>query len=118
LYPRSLYIEEFLSLQPGDVEMCLAGMNSIVLVGPNQEIPLLHASLTDFLRTLHVRKHSRSTLELDTQRFLASVFSCFNSKVCKAVPLKMFAFLFIKKNVSNWCGTLTTGPLIIVTMRK
>jgi len=38
-------IEEFLSLQPGDV----GDLSSLVKIGPQQEIKILHASLTDFL---------------------------------------------------------------------
>ena len=42
-------IEEFLSLQPGDVELYLGNLSSLVNVGPNQGIYVLHAFLTDFL---------------------------------------------------------------------
>ena len=42
-------IEEFLSLQPGDVELYLGDLSSLVNVGSNQGIYVLHASLTDFL---------------------------------------------------------------------
>jgi hypothetical protein len=41
-------IEEFLSLQPGDVELHLGDVSSLVNVGPDQAIHILHASLTDF----------------------------------------------------------------------
>jgi hypothetical protein len=41
-------IEEFLSLQPGDVELYLGDLSSLVDVGPDQAIYILHASLTDF----------------------------------------------------------------------
>ena len=42
-------MEEFLSLQPGDVELHLGDLSSLVNVGPDQAIHFLHASLTDFL---------------------------------------------------------------------
>ena len=42
-------IEEFLFLQPGDVELYLGDLSSLVNIGPAQEIRILHASLTDFL---------------------------------------------------------------------
>ena len=42
-------IDEFLAFEPGDVEMYLGDMSSLVNVGPNQRITVLHASLTDFL---------------------------------------------------------------------
>ena len=44
-----LEIEEFLFLQPGGVELYLGDLNSLVNVGLNQEVYILHASLTDFL---------------------------------------------------------------------
>ena len=42
-------IEEFLSLQPGDVELYLGDLNALVNIGPTQIIHIIHASLTDFL---------------------------------------------------------------------
>ena len=41
-------IEEFLSLQPGDVELHLGDLSSLVNIGFDQTIYILHASLTDF----------------------------------------------------------------------
>jgi hypothetical protein len=46
---NSPLIEEFLSLQRGDVELYLGDLSSLVNVGRDQEIYILHASLTDFL---------------------------------------------------------------------
>jgi len=42
-------IEEFLFLQPGDVELYLGDLSSLVNIGPEQEIKILHTSLADFL---------------------------------------------------------------------
>jgi hypothetical protein len=42
-------IEVFLSLQPGDVELHLGDLSSLVDIAPDQKIHILHASLTDFL---------------------------------------------------------------------
>jgi hypothetical protein len=42
-------IEEFLLLQPGDVELYLGDLSSLLYIGPNQDIHILHASLSDFL---------------------------------------------------------------------
>ena len=42
-------IEELLSLQPGDVELYLGNLNSLVNIGPDHKIQIIHASLTDFL---------------------------------------------------------------------
>jgi hypothetical protein len=41
-------IEEFLSLQPGDAEVYLGDLSSLLNIGPDQQIIILHASLTDF----------------------------------------------------------------------
>jgi len=45
---NSRNIEEFLSLQPGDVELYLPELHSLVKHGPNQRIRVVHASLRDF----------------------------------------------------------------------
>ena len=41
-------IEQFLSLQPGDVELYLGDLTSLINHEPDQSIRVLHASLTDF----------------------------------------------------------------------
>ena len=41
-------IENFLCLQPGDVELYLGDLNSLVTIEPDQDIRVLHASLHDF----------------------------------------------------------------------
>ena len=41
-------IEKFLCLQPGDVELYLGDLNSLVTIEHGQKIRVLHASLTDF----------------------------------------------------------------------
>jgi len=47
--PSPPTIEEFLFLQPGDVELYLGDLSSLVNIVPEQEIKILHASLADFL---------------------------------------------------------------------
>jgi hypothetical protein len=48
-YPPFLdTLENVLSLQTGDVELYLGDLSSLVSIGPNQEVKILHASLTDF----------------------------------------------------------------------
>lgn len=42
-------VENFLSLQPGDIKMYLGDVSSLVDIGLTQKIHLLHASLMDFL---------------------------------------------------------------------
>jgi hypothetical protein len=41
-------IENFLSLQTGDIELYLGDLSSLMSIGPDQEVHILHASLTDF----------------------------------------------------------------------
>jgi len=41
-------IEEFLFLQPGDAELYLGDLSSLVNIGHDHQINILHASLTDF----------------------------------------------------------------------
>jgi hypothetical protein len=47
---RSPQIEEFLSLQPGDVELYLRHLNPLVNIGPDQQIQVAHASLLEFFK--------------------------------------------------------------------
>ena len=42
-------IEQFLSMQPGDIELYLGDLSSLISIGSNQIICVLHASLQDFL---------------------------------------------------------------------
>ena len=48
-YWTSPEVEVLLSLQPGEVELYLGDLSSLVNIAPNQLIYVLHASLTDFL---------------------------------------------------------------------
>jgi len=47
--PQTMEIEEFLCLQPGDVKLYLADLNSLIDIKPDQNIRILHASFPDFL---------------------------------------------------------------------
>jgi hypothetical protein len=47
-YWSVLEIEEFLLLQPGDAELYLGDLSSLIDIGPTQRIHILHASLVDF----------------------------------------------------------------------
>jgi hypothetical protein len=46
--PSLVMIEKFLSLRTEDVEMYLVDLSSLVSIGLDQEVHILHASLTDF----------------------------------------------------------------------
>ena len=60
-------IEEFLCLQPGDVELYLGELNSLVNLEPDKKIRVLHASLTDFFvdptrsKTFWINRQARHT---------------------------------------------------------
>ena len=49
-YSNSLVmIERFLSLETGDVKLYLGDLSSLMNIGSDQKVNILHASLTDFL---------------------------------------------------------------------
>jgi len=60
-------IENFLCLQPGDVELYLGDLNSLVSLEPNRNIRVHHASLTDFFvdptrsKTLWINRQAQHT---------------------------------------------------------
>jgi hypothetical protein len=69
-----LDIEKFLALERGDVELFLGDLNSLVNIGPEKRIDILHASLKDFLvdparsKALWINPRARHTAF--TRRFL------------------------------------------------
>ena len=60
-------IENFLYLQPGDVELYLGDLSSLITIEPGQNICVLHASLTDFFvdptrsKTFWINRQARHT---------------------------------------------------------
>jgi hypothetical protein len=72
-------IEEFLFFQPGDVELYLGDLSSLVNIGPEQEINILHASLADFLLDLTrskefwINPRSRHTIVCSSMSSVASM---------------------------------------------
>ena len=46
--PLTTTVEKFLSLQPGDVELYLADLHSLISLEPDESIHIHHASLADF----------------------------------------------------------------------
>jgi hypothetical protein len=64
---RPPIIEKFLCLQPGDVELYLGDLNSLVTIESEQKIRVLHASLTDFFvdptrsKTFWINRQARHT---------------------------------------------------------
>ena len=91
----SSQIEAILSLQPGDVELYLGDMTSLVTVGHNQKVNIIHASLTDFLvdstrsKQFWINPQARHTafahrclqsLQLKGKQFFFSIIHNFNPK--------------------------------------
>ena len=109
-------IEQFLSLQPGDVELYLGDLSSLVNVGPAQKIRVLHASLQDFLvdptrskelwinpRTRHTA-FARRCLQLLQLKGRQNCYFCY-------IPL-----LISTKKMSRYCGSLLPTSLTISKM--
>ena len=47
-FPSLVMTEKFLSMQTGGIELYLGNLSSLVRIGPDQSVSILHASLTDF----------------------------------------------------------------------
>jgi len=66
--PLTTTIEKFLSLQPGDVELYLADLHSLLNHDPDQRIRIFHASLKDFFvdptrsKALWLNRRARHTM--------------------------------------------------------
>ena len=89
-------IEEFLSLQPGDVELHLGDVSSLVNVGPDQTIHILHASLTDFL--LDPARSNEFWINPPARHSIRStVPSASPTKTYVNSFLSIFTFLFLKR---------------------
>jgi hypothetical protein len=95
--PYTTMIEEVLSLQPGDVELYLGNLSSLVNIGPQQEIKILHASLTDFLLDLTRSKefwiNPRSRHTVFARRCL-QLLQCNGEQI---IPPIRLSFLFLKR---------------------
>ena len=94
---ESTNIEEFLALQPGSVELYLGDLSSLVSVGPDKRINILHSSLTDFFvdptrsKELWINRQARHTLF--ARRCLQSLqlkgkkhYSCHNISISIHTP--------------------------------
>jgi hypothetical protein len=87
-------IEEFLFLQPGDAELYLGDISSLMNIGPNQRINILHASLTDFFidptrsKELWINQATRHSVF--ARRCLQSLQ--LNGKRPSFLPLSQFIF--------------------------
>jgi len=118
-HPDSLDdIEQFLSLQPGDVELYLGDLSSLVTIGPDQTIHVLHASLQDFL----VDPTRSKELWIDPQaRHAAFARRCLQSLQLKGKQNCYFhdiPILISTKKMSISCSSVFPTPLTISKMQK
>jgi hypothetical protein len=109
-YPGSLDdLEQFLTLQPGDVELYLGDLSSLVSIGPNQKIKVLHASLQDFLvdptcsKELWINPRCLQSLQLKGKK---NCYSCY-------IPI-----LISTKKMSKSCGSVFMTPHTISQMQR
>ena len=108
LHPHD--IEPFLSLQPGDVELYLGDLSSLISIGPDQKIHVQHASLQDFLvdptrsKELWINPRTRHTafarrclqsLQLKGEQNCYSLY----------IPIQIFT-----KKITKSCGSVFSTP--------
>jgi hypothetical protein len=111
-------IEEFLSLQPGDVELYLGDLSSLVNVGSNQGIYVLHASLTDFLMD---PTRSKELWINPRTRHAAFARRCLQSLQLKGkqdCSIHCIPILIPDKKMFKWYGSGSTTPLTMSKTRK
>jgi hypothetical protein len=116
LHPHD--IEEFLSLQPGDVELYLGDLSSLVKVGPNQNIHVLHASLQDFLVD---PTRSRELWINPRTRHIAFARRCLQSLQLKGEQnccSRHIPILISTKKMSKSFGSVFTTPHTISQMQR
>jgi hypothetical protein len=112
------YIEKFLSLQPGDVELHLGDWSSLVNIEPNQRIRVLHASLQDFF----VHPTRSKELWINPRiRHAAFARRCLQLLQLKGKSNCYSRYIFIlisTKKMSKSCGSVFTTPRTISKMQK
>jgi NACHT domain len=112
-------IGEFLSFQPGDVELYLGDLNSLVYIGANEEISIVHASFSNFLMD-----PTRSDVFWinPPARHMALARHCLNflqpnGKQCRSS--RDIHILIPHKDVGpSWCGSVTIASTTIAKTRK
>ena len=111
-------MEEFLSLQPGDVELYLKYLSSLVNIGPDQRIQVLHASLQDFLvdptrsKELWINPRARHTA------FVCRCLQLLQLKGEQNCYSRYIPILISTKEMSRCYGSLLAKPLIISKMQN
>jgi len=114
----SRLVEEFLSLQQGDVELYLGDLTSLVNVECNQIIYVLHASLQDFL----VDPTRSKELWINPRaRHIAFARRCLQSLQLRGERnhhSRYITILISTKKNSRACGSLFTTPPTISKMQE
>ena len=117
-WDSSQSIENFLALRPGDVDLYLGDLNSLVNIGPKKRVYILHASLTDFLAD---SRRSKEFWINPCARHTAFARRCLQLLQCKG---KQPGFshnnftLTSKKNMFHYCGSVFTTQFTISKMRN
>jgi hypothetical protein len=115
---RSFEIEQFLSLQLGDVELYLGDLSSLVNIEPNQRIRVLHASLQDFLvdptrsKELWINPRTRHTA------FARRCLQLIQLKGKQNYYSRHILILISTKKMSKSCGSVFTTPRTISKIQK
>jgi len=111
-------VEQFLSLQPGDIELYLGDLSSLVNIGADETIHLLHASLQDFLvdptraKELWINPRARHTA------FARRCLQSLQLKGKKNCYSRYIPILISTKKMSKSCGLVLLPPFTISKMRK
>ena len=112
-------IEKFLCLQPGDVELYLGELNSLINLEPSDEkIHVLHASLTDFLvdptrsKTFWINRQARHTA------FARRCLQVLQSPGKQDYPHYIPVLILKKKLITKSYGSVIMILFTILKMRK
>ena len=114
-------VGEFLSFDPGEVESYLGDLNSLVYIGADDEISIIHASFSDFLmdptrsgRFWINPKATHTVLARHCLNFLQpNSKQCFSSRnIYCLIPDKDV------KPIQSWCGSVTTASTTIANTQK
>ena len=111
-------IEEFLSLQPGDIELYLGDLGSLVNIEPNQSIRILHASLQDFLVDPTRSKEFWINPRVRHAAFARRCLQSLQLKGKQNCYSHHIPILISTKKMTKSCSSVFTIPLTISSMQK
>jgi hypothetical protein len=111
-------VEQFLSLQPGDAELYLGDLSSLVNIGADETIHVLHASLQDFFvdstrsKKLWINLRARHTA---FARRCLQLLQLTGEQNCysRYIPVLIFT-----KTITKSCGSVFTTSHTILQMQR